>query len=401
MRYIVKAVLYSILIIFILLIIALILSKIPFFLGMYQNNKGNNILILSNHNGYMLENIYHNGVSIWAYYILYEYIKKRYKKKKFRLYLKSVKSTTRINKLIKYIRKYKINYIIPTESKNAMYLSKHKKKLEKYVNMIVSDDYHIIKKLDDKYTCYLFCKKNNIKTPNTICVNRSTNKIIHDFTNKNKYPLYLKKSFDSNGALGVYKIENETMLYEKLQNLEGRWILQEHLEHNHASIDILYYKGHPLSVTMHSHKWHTNMRSISSEYFFPTIYSLETHKAIPRRYINKIMDIVNDVGKYSKYSGIMNIDILIHKDSPYLLEINPRFSGSIYISMKTSLLRDYFRLLLKKEFNLQNKPKIDYQKNTITKASEVKNFSIVPFCMENIGIILSIDKLKINTYATN
>ena len=48
-----------------------------------------------------------------------------------------------------------------------------------------------------------------------------------------------------------------------------------------VAIDILYYKGHPLSVTMHSHKWHTNMRSISSEYFFPTIYSLETHKAIP------------------------------------------------------------------------------------------------------------------------
>jgi predicted ATP-grasp superfamily ATP-dependent carboligase len=91
--------------------------------------------------------------------------------------------------------------------------------------------------------------------------------------------------------------------------------------------------------------------------------------------------------------------MLIDNDKPYLLEINPRFSGSIYISMKTSLLKDYFRLLLNKKFsNIQN---IDYQKNKINKASEVKDFSIIPFVMENLGIILSVDKLDVDTYAVN
>ena len=96
----------------------------------------------------------------------------------------------------------------------------------------------------------------------------------------------------------------------------------------------------------------------------------------------------------------MNIDILINNDKPYLLEINPRFSGSIYISIKTSLLNDYFSILFKKNVNMNKIPHLDYKKNKIKKASEVKDYSIVPFCVENIDVILSIDKININTYAT-
>jgi predicted ATP-grasp superfamily ATP-dependent carboligase len=400
MRYIIKAILYSILVIFLLLIISLIFSKLPFFLNIYQNNNSNNILVLSNHNGYMLENIYHNGVCIWAYYILFEFIKKRYKKKNFKLYFKSIKKNTRINKFIKYVKKYKIKHIIPTESKNVMYLSKHKKKLEKYAHAIIPDNYKIVKELDDKYSCFLFCKKHNIPTPNTVCINKIKKKELNNFIKNNKFPLYLKKTFDTNGSLDVHKIDDDNMLNNKLKNIRGKWILQANLEHNHASIDVLYYKGNIISVTMHSHKWHTDMRSISSEYFFPTIYSFETHIAISPKYVNNIMKIVKDVGIHSNYSGIMNIDILIHKGQPYLLEINPRFSGSIYISINTSLLNDYFNLLLKKKINIQKSPNIDYQQNIIQKASEVKDFSIVPFCIENLGVILSVDKLDVNTYAT-
>ena len=401
MKTIIKSILISLLIIFILLISSIILSKLPFMLNLEDKQNTINILILSNHNGYMLENIYHNGVCLWAYYILYEFIKKQYPTKSFKLYFKSVKKNTNIKKLIKYLKRYSIKYIIPTESTNAMYLSKHTNKLKKYVHMLVPDKPKIIKELDDKYSCYLFCKKNNIPTPETILVNKTNikNKTVERFLEKHEYPFFLKKAFDSNGAQDVFKIDNYSQLKEKVRSIKGRWILQQSLEPNHASIDILFYKGNALSITMHSHKWHTDMRSISSEYFYPTIYSLKTHKSISKKYVNSIMEIVNRLGVSSKYTGIMNVDMLIHKNKPFLLEINPRFSGSIYISMKTSLLKDYFRLLLNKKFsNIQN---IDYQENKITKASEVKDFSIIPFVMENIGIILSIDKLDVDTYAVN
>ena len=57
MRYIIKAVIYSILIIFILLVFAVILCRITFFLNTYDNIKSNNILVLSNNNGYMYKDI--------------------------------------------------------------------------------------------------------------------------------------------------------------------------------------------------------------------------------------------------------------------------------------------------------------------------------------------------------
>jgi carbamoyl-phosphate synthase large subunit len=401
MKTIVKSILISLLILFTLLISSIILSKVPFFLNLENESDTINILILSNYNGYMLKDIYHNGVCLWAYYILYEFIKKKYKNKSFKLYFKSVKSKTNVKKLIKYIKRYSIKYIIPTESKNSTYLSKYKQQLEKYVNILVPDNPKIIKELDDKYSCYLFCKKHNIPTAETILVNKVNikNKTVKQFLEKHNYPLFLKKAYDTNGAQDVFQINDYADLKDKVKTIKGRWILQQSLEPNHASIDILYYKGNALSITMHSHKWHTDMRSISSEYFFPTIYSLKTHKSISSKYVTPIMDIVNKLGRSSKYTGIMNVDMLIDNDKPYLLEINPRFSGSIYISMKTSLLKDYFRLLLNKKFsNIQN---IDYQKNKINKASEVKDFSIIPFVMENLGIILSVDKLDVDTYAVN
>jgi carbamoylphosphate synthase large subunit len=401
MKTVIKSILISLLIIFILLVSSIILSKIPFFLNLEDNDDTTNILVLSNYNGYMLKDIYHNGVCLWAYYILYEFIKKKYKNKSFKLYFKSVKNKTNIRKLVKYIKRYNIKHIIPTESKNATYLSKHKQRLERHVHMLVPDNPTIIKELDDKYSCFLLCKKHNIPTADTILINKINikNKIVNQFLEKHDYPLFLKKAYDSNGAQDVYKIDNYQELKDKVKTIKGRWILQQSLEPNHASIDILYYKGNALSITMHSHKWHTDMRSISSEYFYPTIYSLKTHKSISKKYVKPIMELVNQLGRVSKYTGIMNIDMLIHHEHPHLLEINPRFSGSIYISMKTSLLRDYFRLLLNKKFsNIQN---IDYQENKITKASEIKDFSIIPFIMENLGIILSIDKLDVDTYAVN
>ena len=399
MKKIIMSILISILIIVILLVISLLASKLPFYFNIHEQTNSYNILILSNHNGYMLENMYHNGVCVWAYYLLYEFIKRRFNKKSFKLYFKSIKRNTSINKFIKYLKKYDIRYIIPTESKNATYLSKHKKRLSKYVNMLVSDNHKIINELDDKYDCFLFCKKYNIPVGDTILITLKNikSKVVNNFLEKYEYPYFLKKAYDSNGAQDVIKIDNYEELVLNLNKIKGRWILQEHLEPNHASIDILYHKGKTLSVTMHSHKWHTNMRSISNEYFFPTMYSLETHKSVPRKYVDDIMILVNKMGVHSNYTGIMNIDVLIHKEKPHLLEVNPRFSGSIYISMNTSLLKDYFKALLKNKFN--NEPNIDYKESYITKASEVKNFSIVPFVIDHLGIILSVDKINIDTYA--
>ena len=74
MKKIIMSILISILIVVILLVISLLASKLPFYFNIHEQTNSYNILILSNHNGYMLENMYHNGVCVWAYYLLYEFI---------------------------------------------------------------------------------------------------------------------------------------------------------------------------------------------------------------------------------------------------------------------------------------------------------------------------------------
>ena len=402
MKTYIKGLFIALIIIIVLLVIAILLSKIPVFFNLFNSKKTTNILVIGNHNGYMMKKLYHNGVSLWTYYLLFEFIKKFFINKNIRLYFKSVYPKMKITKLIKFIKKNRIKYIVPTESTNAMYLSTHKPRLLKYVNMLVSDNPQIIKTLDDKYGCYKFCKQYNIDTADTILTKKRviTNKI-KGFIEKYDYPLYLKKTFDSNGAQDVVKITSMEELENKLRKIRGKWILQAPLESNHASVDILYNKGVAVSITMHSHKCHEDMRSVSNNFFYPSLNSMETHISVPERYIDDIVEIVKNVGIYSNYTGILNIDMLIHNHKPHLLEINTRFSGSIYISLSTDLLKDYFKVLMGKKINQHNMPHVNYKSSEIKKASEVKNFSIVPFAVEHLGVILSIDNLNTAMYASS
>mgnify|MGYP001222004809 CR=1 FL=1 len=82
--------------------------------------------------------------------------------------------------------------------------------------------------------------------------------------------------------------------------------------------------------------------SIERKHKLKPILSLDERKEMlfSLKYVDDIMILVNKMGVHSNYTGIMNIDVLIHKEKPHLLEVNPRFSGSIYISMNTSLLKD-------------------------------------------------------------
>jgi len=385
-----------------LLVLSILLSKIPIFFNLFNSKKTINILLIGNHNGYMMKKLYHNGVSLWTYYVLYEFIKKFFLKKNIRLYFKSVYPKMKVIKLIRFIKKNQINYIIPTESSNAIYLSTHKQRLLKYVNMLVCDNPQIIKTLDDKYECYKFCKQYNIDTADTILIKkRIITPKITEFIEKHKFPLYLKKTFDSNGAQDVIKIMSVDELESKLCKIKSKWILQAPLESNHASIDVLFNRGVAISITIHSHKCHEDMRSVCNNFFYPNINSMQTHISVPEKYIDDIVDVVKNVGIYSNYTGILNIDMLIHNHKPYLLEINTRFSGSIYISLGTNLLKDYFKILMGRKINEHNIPHINYKSEQIKKASDVKNYSIVPFAVEHLGVILSIDNMNINTYASS
>ena len=115
MRNHLKALFIGLTIITTLLVISILLSKIPFLFNLFKSKETINILVVGNHNGHMMKKIYHNGVCLWAYYLLYEFIKKFFIKKNIRLYFKSVHNKMKINKLIKFIKKNNIKYIIPTE----------------------------------------------------------------------------------------------------------------------------------------------------------------------------------------------------------------------------------------------------------------------------------------------
>ena len=77
----------------------------------------------------------------------------------------------------------------------------------------------------------------------------------------------------------------------------------------------------------------------------------------------KITDFVKYIGTKMKFSGPINIQLKIRKKKIYLIEINPRLSGSIYFAIKSGF--NPFWIIIKKkiskEYKLKNL-KINYNK---------------------------------------
>ncbi len=63
MKNYIKGLFIALIVIISLLVIAILLSKIPFFFNLFNSKKTTNILVIGNHNGYMMKKLYHKGVS--------------------------------------------------------------------------------------------------------------------------------------------------------------------------------------------------------------------------------------------------------------------------------------------------------------------------------------------------
>ena len=123
------------------------------------------ILVTLHHMEAYGKNMYEKGLGYWVYYVFHKYLKKR--NIPYTMSLKSIvvsgPGTTTIKDITGYIKKNKVDILIPTDTTDTMFLAKHIKEIkETGVHIALTPDLDIYEMLEDKWRTYNFAIDNGI-----------------------------------------------------------------------------------------------------------------------------------------------------------------------------------------------------------------------------------------------
>tara|TARA_X000000950_G_C13885536_1_gene648649 strand:- start:1561 stop:2616 length:1056 start_codon:yes stop_codon:yes gene_type:complete len=269
-----------------------------------------------------------------------------------------------IAQVIKYVKKYKINFILPCSDEEAISLSNNLKKFEKLNVLVACQSPDINKIISNKIKTYEVLKKNNIDVPEFRVAKSSVELSNYiNFFYKNYKAVVIKdpKARGNRGTIiitqdikGCKEFNESKELHmslsffkknkKKIINSKYPKLLCERLLSPCYDIDVLAKDGNFLY-------------SVSRERLNPAGVPFKGN--IIRR--NKKLDtLVKKIVDLLRLSWLVDIDVMTKTNGdPVVIEINPRVSGSSVVSIIAGVpfYKWLLELNLKKNISFTKHPK--------------------------------------------
>jgi len=263
-----------------------------------------------------------------------------------------------IKKISSICKKHKIDLVLPTSDEEAYILSKNRNFIENKRTKLACTDFKTIKIFNNKISTYKKLEKFNIPRPEYIIVDKSAllNFEINKMLKKHK-EIVIKPSI-SRGSRNVFIISSKTKGFKisddtreittDLEHFRNKFkknltksyplILMEKLREPAYDLDMLAWKGKPLRI-------------IPRKRFDASVpnngYVIVNNK--------DLIELGKKIISKFNLSWLYDCDIMYDlNNKPQILEINPRPSGSVVISICAGvpLIRDL--LFLCKGIKLKN-----------------------------------------------
>jgi len=235
-------------------------------------------------------------------------------------------------KFIKFIKKIgiKVDMIFLFVDEELDIVSKNLHKLNKIQNKLILSPFRTINICNDKLKFEkFFTKFKNINLPKF---------------KKNKKNIIKPKI--GRGSKNIFITENRkiTNSFQK----DNNFIVQEFIEGIEYTVDCLFDKNGRLIFSLPRERLVAQNVSIIG-------------KIIKNKKINNLMELI---GSKLNFYGPVNVKIIIKKKQIYLIEINPRLSGSIIFSIKSSFdpIKTLFKIEKNKKYKIDEN-KIKYNKS--------------------------------------
>jgi len=254
-----------------------------------------------------------------------------------------------IDCILKIVKRYRLDVLMPAARITMMLLSKHKNKFEPHVKLPIPDFDKVCFASDKAFTLQ-FAKKHGIPCPETYVVDNLNE--VQRISKEIRYPAVIKPR-SLGGAQGVTYVSSPadliskyTLVHRKIQKFP---LIQEYITGIVYGVEALFNaKSQPRAVFVHK-----RLRESP-----PTggVSTLRESVHAP-----EIRDLGLKLLKLLKWYGVAMIEFKLDANdkTPKLMEINPRFWGSLSLAVAAGV--DFPYLLYKIAIDGDVKPTFRYK----------------------------------------
>lgn len=253
-----------------------------------------------------------------------------------------------INYMLNLVKKENYEVIFPITDKTAVPICKYKKEFSEYT-IVPLPNYPTLMKARDKAQTLKIAMENNIPCPKTYFVD--TSKDVEKIKNKIEYPVIIKPR-EGHGARGMAlcKTEEELILkYNEIYRVYGSSLIQEYIPYgDEIGVYALFNNSEPRAVCVQK-----RLRSYPVNGGPSTLrISIKAHELVNISF--KLLKAMN-------WSGVAMVEFRVdpRDNIPKLMEVNPRFWGSLQLSILSGV--DYPYLLYKMVTEGDVEPVLDYK----------------------------------------
>jgi len=246
-----------------------------------------------------------------------------------------------VDTILKIVSEHSVDLVMPTSDEEAVALSERKNDITSLGAELACIDYETLKKLTDKSKTYQALKENNIHTPkwDMVACEQDLNVCLSEHLALGKD--LVVKPVKERGGRGVHIISNN--IKRRVFSANRREILCN-LEDFNENLKESLSKSYPLIVM---------------ERLKEPVYDLdllawkgEAIRVIPRRRVNsavpndghiivnekKLIELGDKIIKAFNLSWLYDCDVMFDENgNPCVLEINPRQSGSVAVSIAAGI----------------------------------------------------------------
>jgi len=229
-----------------------------------------------------------------------------------------------IESILNIAQKNNADLIIPTSDEEALSLSANKERFEN-ICKLATVDFEKIEILNSKIKTYKFLEENDIPVPLHYGANNKEELMLAIKKIRKERAQFIVKPSESRGSRDIFLFEScnekriNNFLEKKLNKIASSFpfIVMEKLNTPIVDIDILGLDGDPISVIP---RMRVNPLNPNEGHIF-----LENHECV---------NLGKKIIKKFNLSWLYDCDVMFDdKNNPMLLEINPRPSGSVAVSI--------------------------------------------------------------------
>ena len=228
--------------------------------------------------------------------------------------------------MLKICKEYEVRLLFSLHDLEAPYLAGHKKRFEEVGTRLVIADPEFISACLDKYATTQFLRGHGLKAPETFFRLEDAQEALSD--GRLQYPLIVKPRC-ATGSIGLYSVYDPDELTASFglcrkEILRRQFfssvrfgnhedvIIQQMIQGQEYGLDIVNDLEGNFAVCFVKRK--LGMRNGETD-------AAETeHNPL-------LEELGEDIGRISQHPGLIDVDVIVCKQTPYIIEINPRFGG--------------------------------------------------------------------------